>query len=250
MINRNNPSCVALGNFDGIHIGHDILIRRMIELSDYFNQDSIIITFKFTNKDLKKSSNNIKYINSVNTKLDLLKSYNVTSVEEIELNEVVSKYSPEQFIKEILIDKYNTKNIVVGFNFTFGYKASGNINTLREFESKYNYKVEEIKPVKYNGIAVSSTLVRSLIKDGKINEANKLLLQKYTIYNSDIFYNTDKNIGTVNNKSIIIPPDGKYKVLIDDEEITLNIITTENTLLIFDKKLKGNENIIFISKLK
>jgi len=151
MIERYEASCVAIGNFDGIHIGHDKLITKMIDLSKETKQNSIIITFKYVKKDLNKSTSNLKYINSSNTKMLMLKSYDVTDIVEIELDEHVSKYSPEQFIKNILIEKFNAKNIVVGYNFTFGYKAMGNINTLREFEDKYGYKVEEIYPVKFNG---------------------------------------------------------------------------------------------------
>ena len=185
-------SCIAIGNFDGIHVGHDVLIRRMIDLSKERNLKSIIITFKYVRNDLKKSSMNLKYINSPETKLEILKSYNVDEVIEIELNEIISKYSPEQFIK-LLVDDYNAKNIVVGYNFTFGHKASGNINTLKEFQDKYGYRVEEIPPVKYNGIAVSSSLVRTLLNEGKINEANTLLLNKYTIYNDELNINYNKN---------------------------------------------------------
>ena len=184
-------SCIAIGNFDGIHVGHDVLIRRMIDLSKERNLKSIIITFKYVRNDLKKSSMNLKYINSPETKLEILKSYNVDEVIEIELNEIISKYSPEQFIK-LLVDDYNAKNIVVGYNFTFGHKASGNINTLKEFQDKYGYRVEEIPPVKYNGIAVSSSLVRTLLNEGKINEANTLLLNKYTIYNDELNINYNK----------------------------------------------------------
>jgi len=247
---KNNASCVAIGNFDGIHIGHDTLIRRMIELSHETNQDSIIITFKFLKKDLKKSSFNIKYINSQNSKLEILKEYNVTKVVEIELDEVVSKYSPEQFIKEVLVDRYNAKNIVVGYNFSFGYKASGNISTLKEFEEKYGYEVEEIYPVKYNGIAVSSTLVRQLLKDGKIHEANNLLINDYTIFSEEIEVDYNKNIGFVDNKSsIIVPADGRYSVMLGIEKAVLTIITNKTgSVFTFDKIIEKNKNIVFLDK--
>lgn len=249
-MDKNNASCIAIGNFDGIHIGHDTLIRRMIELSHETNQDSIIITFKFIKKDLKKSAFNIKYINSQNTKLEILKEYNVTDVVEIELDDVVSKYSPEQFIKEILIDKYNAKNIVVGYNFSFGYKASGNISTLKEFEEKYGYEVEEIYPVKYNGIAVSSTLVRNLLKEGKIHEANNLLVNNYTIFYEEIEMDYNKNIGFVDNKSsIIVPADGRYSVMIGVEKAILTVITNKSgSVFNFDKIVDKNKNIVFLDK--
>jgi len=242
-------SCIAIGNFDGIHVGHDVLIRRMIDLSKERNLKSIIITFKYVRNDLKKSSMNLKYINSPETKLEILKSYNVDEVIEIELNEIISKYSPEQFIK-LLVDDYNAKNIVVGYNFTFGHKASGNINTLKEFQDKYGYRVEEIPPVKYNGIAVSSSLVRTLLNEGKINEANTLLLNKYTIYNDELNINYNKNIGFVDNKSsILVPPDGKYIVSMGRKEYILSIVSSKaGSSLIFDKKVEEDRDIVFITK--
>lgn len=244
-----NGSCIAIGNFDGIHVGHDVLIRRMIDLSNEKDQDSIIVTFKYVKNDLKKSSMNMKYINSPYSKLEILKSYNVDEVVEIELNEVVSKYSPEQFIK-LLVDKYNAKNIVVGYNFTFGHKASGNINTLKEFQEKYGYQVEEIYPVKYNGIAISSTLVRSLLSEGKINEANTLLLNKYTLFREELNIDFNKNIGFVDNKSsILVPPDGKYIVMAGKKEYILTIVSNKSgAVLIFDKKIDENKDIVFIGK--
>lgn len=246
-----NGSCVAIGNFDGIHIGHDTLIRRMIDLSHETNQDSIIITFKFEKKDLRKSNYNIKCINSRNIKIELLKSYNVTDVVEIILDDVVSKYSPEQFINEILIDTYNAKNIVVGYNFTFGHKAGGNVNTLKEFQDKYDYKVEEIPPVKYNGILVSSTLVRNLLHEGKIHEANNLLLNKYTMFSEELNIDFNKNIAFVDNKSsIIVPADGRYNVVVGNQEMILTIVTNKNgSVLTFDKQIEQNENIVFWDKV-
>ncbi|HBV67479.1 MAG TPA: hypothetical protein DEF04_04330 [Clostridiales bacterium] len=249
-MNNIKGACIAIGNFDGIHIGHDSLIRRMIELSHETDQNSIIITFRFVKNDLRKSSSNIKYINSRDIKLELLKSYSVTDVVEIELDEVISKYSPEQFIREILIERYNAKNIVVGYNFTFGHKAAGNINTLKEFQDKYQYRVEEIYPVKYNGIAVSSTLVRNLINEGKINEANHILINNYTVYNEEINIDYNKNAAFVDNKSsIILPPDGRYKIATGSKEMTMVVTTVRNgRLMTFDGKIDDRDDIVFLEK--
>ncbi len=247
---NSKESCIAIGNFDGLHVGHDVLIRRMIDLSKETKQKSIIITFKYVRNDLKKSSMNIKYINSPHSKLEILKSYSVDEVIEIELNEEVSKYSPERFIK-LLADDYNVKNIVVGYNFTFGHKAKGNINTLMEFQDKYGYRVVEIFPVKYNGIAVSSTLVRALLNEGKIHEANTLLLNKYTMYYDELNLDCNNNIGFVDNKSsILVPPDGKYKVSLGNKEYILRIISNKNgAALIFDREIEENKDIVFINKV-
>lgn len=245
-----NGSCIAIGNFDGIHIGHDVLIRRMIDLSKETGQKSIIITFKYVKNDLKKSSMNIKYINSPHTKFEILKTYGADEVVEIELDEIVSKYSPEHFI-EMLADDYKAKNIVVGYNFTFGHRAAGNINTLRDYQDKYGYLVEEIPPVKYNGIAVSSTLIRNLLNEGKIYEANKLLLNKYTISTEELSFNREKNIGFISNKSsILVPPDGKYLVRTGKKYYNLKIVSNKNGAnLIFDDIVEGNNDIVFIDKV-
>ena len=244
-----NGSCVALGNFDGLHIGHDVLIRRMIDLSCETGLKSIIITFKYVKNDLKKSSMNMKYINSPNKKFEILKSYQADEIVEIELNETVSKYSPEDFIK-LLVEDYKAKNIVVGYNFTFGYRAAGNINTLREFQDKYGYSVEEILPVKYNGIAVSSTLIRNLLNEGKIHEANKLLMNKYTMDMDEINFNLDKNMGFVSNKSsILVPPDGKYMVRMGEREYLLKIVSNKKGAnLIFNQEVEEIKDIVFIDK--
>jgi riboflavin kinase/FMN adenylyltransferase len=248
MVVNENSSCVAVGNFDGIHIGHDTLIRTMLKLSKEKNLRSIVITFKYIKKELRKSNYNLKYINNSDRRLELLKSYGVDKISEIELDEVISKYSPEQFIKEILIDIFNSKYIVVGYNFTFGHKAIGNVNTLKEFEKKYGYVVEEIPPVKYKGIAVSSTLVRNLVREGKIKDANCLLIQDYRIYFEDIIIDYNKNIAFVNNKNAtIIPADGRYKVKIGEKQMSISIITDkDNTILTFDKKIEKNKDIIFL----
>lgn len=242
-------SCVAIGNFDGIHVGHDMLIRRMIELSAEKQLNSIIITFEYIKNDLKKSSLNMKYINSPETKLEILKSYNVYKVVEIELDEIISKYTPQQFI-DFLSKNFNVKNIVVGYNFKFGHKASGNISTLKEYQQKYGYYVEEIPPVKFNGVAVSSTLIRNLLLEGKIKEANNLLLNEYTLYREELIFDIDKNMAFVDNKSsILIPPDGKYQVLSGGSKYILTIASQKNgTSLIFNNKLIGKTNIVFIDK--
>ncbi|MDD2495520.1 MAG: FAD synthetase family protein [Tissierellia bacterium] len=248
MIINENPSCVAIGNFDGIHIGHDTLIRRMLELSNEKSLQSIIITFKYIKKELRKSNYNLKYINNLEKRLELLNAYGVDKVDEIELDDIISQYSPEQFIKEILVDIYNSKYIVVGYNFTFGHKAMGNVKTLKEFGEKYNYVVEEIPPVKYNGITVSSTLVRNLVREGKIKDANSLLIQNYTIYYKDIKIDYNKNIAIVNNKNTtVIPADGKYKVKVGERQMNISIKTNkDNSIITFDNLLEKNKDIIFL----
>lgn len=248
MTNYKN-SCIAIGNFDGIHKGHDALISEMIEISKFNNLNSIILTFKYSDKSMKKSSANIKYITSFENKISILKSYNPTSVCYIDLNSDISKYSPEMFIKDILIDKYDMKHVVVGYNFRFGHYALGNTDTLKKYSSVYNYDVSILSRVKTDDdLDISSTIIRGYIKEGKIKEANKLLTKNYTIFSNDVEFRGNNSCIVYENSEIITPCDGEYKVLIGGEICTAKINTVnDNKILDFDCNI-NQQNIIFLNK--
>ncbi|QSX06541.1 FAD synthetase family protein [Sedimentibacter sp. zth1] len=244
-----NYSCIAIGNFDGIHKGHDILINTMIDISHKNNFNSIILTFKYSDMSMKKNSTNLKYITSFENKINMLKSYNTTDVCVLELNEEVSKYSPEKFITEILIKRYNIKHVVVGYNFRFGYMAKGDTQTLIHFANKYDYKVSIVEKVKYNNSEISSTMIRKYIQEGNINKANNLLKNKYTLYSNDFDYTNNVNCIVCKNSEIIIPLDGDYPVMMGDRVSTVNIRTENgNRILCFSTQLEQKENIIFLNK--
>ncbi len=253
MKSKREKTCIALGNFDGIHIGHDILIKRLLEIGKLQNLRSIIVTFKYLDKNMKKSINNLKYITNYDSKLKILKQYKADEVETIVLDEVVSKYSPEKFISDILVKKYNVNMIVIGYNFRFGFKAEGNIDTLKKYKYKYKYNVEEIKPVCIEGLPVSSSLIRELIEKGKIKRVNELLVNNYFVdYNDIIFRNNDK-IGIISdNKGIITPREGFYEVEIGVEKHKIQV-KKENTQTVikFDNTdiIKKTQNIKFIKEI-
>lgn len=242
--------CAAIGNFDGVHIGHDLLIRKTKEISKKYNRKSMIITFKYLTMTLKKSNSNLKYITNYFNKINILKQYNVDSIEVIELNRDIVRYSPEKFIKEILFNRYNIKNIVVGFNFKFGYNAKGSIETLKKYEEKYNYKTQVIQPICFNNKIVSSTLIRNLITDGQIITANNLLVNNYFINFNDITYINSK-IGYISlDNSIIIPKDGLYKIKIGNVHNELRIKREKLHIKCeFGKDINKNDKIEFLMEI-
>lgn len=242
--------CAAIGNFDGVHIGHDLLIKKTKEISKKCNQKSMIITFKYLTKTLKKSNNNLKYITNYFDKIDILKQYGVDSIEVIELNREIVRYSPEKFIKEILFNRYNIKNIVVGFNFKFGYNAKGNIEILKKHEEKYNYKTRVISPICFNDKIVSSTLIRKLITNGQISIANELLVNNYFIHLSNIELENSR-IGYISlDNNLVLPKDGLYKIKVGN---ALNKIKIKrDTLHIkceFGKDINKNDKIEFLMEI-
>lgn len=247
---KKNYSCIAIGNFDGIHKGHNELIENMISISNKNNFNSKILTFNYLDDTMRKSSKNMKYIVNFANKIKMLESYNVDEVCVLELDNIVSKYSPHMFIKNILVDKYKTKHVVVGYSFRFGHKAEGTVDTLLDYSKKYCFDVSIIHPIKIDNKVVSSTLIRNYIQEGKINEVNKLLTNNYTIFNSEVNFISKKSCIVLKNSVIIIPKDGQYYVRVGNVECILNITQNEqkDKIFLFNKEIDTSENIIFLNK--
>ena len=168
-------SVIAIGNFDGLHLGHQKVLK---EARKKAKKDKIkfgLITFEpvptmFFNKSIKNHR-----INSMSQKIYFLKKNKLDFLIIINFNESFSNLSAEDFIKKILFKKLRSKYIFISQNFKFGKKRLGNINTLKKFEEKYLYKTVITKPHKKKKEVISSSLIRKIIYKGKVHEAKKLL---------------------------------------------------------------------------
>ena len=146
---RYKRSSLAIGNFDGIHKGHQRVFKNASEFAKQNKSKFGILTFSplpvmFFNKKIK----NYK-LTSDNEKLRLLKKFHVDFVFNVKFNRKFSKMSANNFISNIIYKKINPARIFVSNNFKFGYKRKGNLNLLKKFEKKYNYKLIKISPYKY-----------------------------------------------------------------------------------------------------
>ncbi len=242
-------SCIAIGNFDGIHIGHDTLIREMIEISKFSDLNSMILTFNFTDTSVKKNSANTNYIMSFDKKMELLRKYNVCNVCCIDLDEVVSKYTPLEFIEKILVEKYDVKHVVVGYNFRFGRYAFGNTDTLKIHSKEFGYKVSILNKIKDNdGDDVSSSIIRNYIKKGNFDKVNNLLTNNYTIYYEDLIKICNNKFTVNENCNLTFPIDGEYEVLINNYKTNVLIENKNNRIFLnFPKDIKMTENIVFLN---
>lgn len=173
-------TAVALGNFDGLHIGHQILINTMTKSARERNLKSAVLLFKnhtrTVTKDLKSG-----ILTNYKQKIDILDDLGVDIVYTMDFNRDIMKLSCESFVENILVKKLRAKLVVIGFNYKFGYKASGDSIYLAKLGEKYGFEVIVLGPVYENGIIVSSTIIRKLIKNAKIKEATNLLGKPYTI---------------------------------------------------------------------
>lgn len=162
---------IILGNFDGMHIGHQKLIQTGVELSEEDSVKSMVFTFYPQIQSLLH--NDFKYLISQDEKYRFLKECGINEILSIPFDEDIAKLSYDTFIKEILMGVLNACHIVVGYNFTFGYKGYGKAQDLQKYFPNTNVHI--IQPVKYEGKIVSSTLIRRLLNQGKVSLANKYL---------------------------------------------------------------------------
>lgn len=174
------PTAVALGNFDGIHIGHRSLIESMVEESKRLNLKPSLLLFSNHTRSLV-DKHTPKSITSLEQKLEILEGLGVELVYIMEFDKDIRGLSPADFVEKILIDKMNTELIVVGFDYRFGYKASGDTEDLEKLSKKFNYKLKVIHPIKDGDTVVSSSKIRELIREGRVEEAESFLGRPYSI---------------------------------------------------------------------
>ena len=262
---------IALGSFDGLHKGHLTLINKVLELSKLNgNVKSMVNTFANHPLTIVDSSKVPKLIMDNDTKAEILNELGIDIVNFALFNEELMKMSPEDFILN-MIKHYNAIGIVVGFNYRFGHKNLGDIALLKKLSEKYSFKLYIINPIEYNESVISSTRIRNTIANGKIEDANNMLLKPYMLKGKVV---EGKKLGrtigfpTANleyNKDFIIPKNGVYYTLVKYREKTykgitnigtnptvgINELTIETYILNFKDDIYGKIiKIYFINKIR
>ena len=181
-VSKNHKNSILLiGNFDGLHIGHQKLFNFAKKYKKKYKIKIGVLTFDpipkmFFNKKLK----NFK-ISNLNQKINSFEKFKIDFVIIKKFDKKFSKMNYTKFIDNILSKKLKPKYIFVSNNFRFGNKREGNVNKLKFFEKKYNFKIINPKPLKKKTKIISSTLIRKLISNGKINIVNKYLDRNWSI---------------------------------------------------------------------
>lgn len=204
-----DKSVIALGNFDGVHLGHQELLKTLVKKAKELNMKSSVLIFKehtknfiYKRKQYLLTSNEEKY--------RIFEEKGIDIVYEIIFNEDIMTMTPEYFAEKFLFENLKINSVVVGFDYTFGYKAQGNIETLKELSEKNNIDLNIINPVEIDGELLSSTNIRNLIKTGEVEKANKLLGHFYTI---DGYVIHGKQLGNkMGYPTANIDPDVKYVI--------------------------------------
>ena len=179
--NNHKNSIILIGNFDGLHVGHQKLFSLAKKYKKKYKIKIGVFTFEpmpkmFFNKKLK----NFRISNKIQ-KIDLLEKFGVDFVIIKRFDKNFSKTKSIDFIKNILNKKLNAKFIFVSNNFRFGNKREGNVKQLIKYEEICNYKIIKPQPLLTKKKVISSTLIRNFLQNGKLNKANKLLKRNWSI---------------------------------------------------------------------
>ena len=225
--NKHRNGVIAIGNFDGLHLGHLKVINEAKVKAKKLNLPFGVMTFEpipvmFFNKKLKNHR-----INSLEQKKTLLKKLKLDFLIVIKFNKYFSSLTAEDFIKKIIYKKIKCKYLYVSRNFKFGHKRRGNIKTLKKFEKLFDYKRVITKPYKKNNKIISSTIIRKKIRAGKIEEINKLLNRVWSVEGKVIKgQKRGRKIGfpTCNLKldNYVIPRLGVYTVKVSNKNFNKN----------------------------
>jgi riboflavin kinase/FMN adenylyltransferase len=174
--NSNNKNIVlALGNFDGVHMGHRELIRKTIINAENTNGVPAVFTFDPHPMKVLHSEMCPPMLSNKEEKIRILSGLGISILFILPFSLEISNLSPESFVKDILVNKLKVKSVVVGYNYNFGCQGSGNVDMLVRLAEKYDFNVIVIPPVKLDEIEVSSTLIRGMLAEGNVNEAARFL---------------------------------------------------------------------------
>ena len=210
------PAAVALGNFDGVHLGHQELIRRMVARARQDGLAAAAFTFSTHPRNLLPGEKKVKSILSKAEKAEIMEDLGVDLLFNVAFTRSVMTTPPEAFIKELLVDRCNMKAAFCGFNYNFGYKAQGNPQVLREAGSQLGFDVTEMPAYKIRGDVVSSSLIRTLIASGQVEKCMTYMGRHYDIGGEVVVGNRlGKKLGFPTSNLVIdplmvTPPNGVY----------------------------------------
>jgi riboflavin kinase/FMN adenylyltransferase len=169
------PTVVTIGTFDGVHIGHQKIIRRLINTANQHRLKSAILTFFPHPRMVLQKDANIKLIHTIDERSQILDALGLDYLFIKKFTHEFSRLSSGDFVKDILVDKLHAKKVIIGYDHRFGRNRNADINDLRNFGEQYDFEVEEISSQDIDDVSVSSTKIRKALLDGNIAKANKYL---------------------------------------------------------------------------
>lgn len=174
-----SPSAITIGTFDGVHLGHQKIIKRLQTIAKEKGLQSVILTFFPHPRMVLQSAVELKLLNTIEERQEILSGLGLDHLVIKEFTKDFSILSAEQYVKNILVDELYAKYIIIGYDHRFGKNRRANIEDLITFGRNFDFKVEEISVKDVDDIAVSSTKIRTALNVGDIKTANAFLGYNY-----------------------------------------------------------------------
>lgn len=172
---------VTLGTFDGVHIGHQKIIEKLIQNAKEYNCESLILTFFPHPRMVLQEGSDIKLLNTIDERSVLLDKLGLDNLIIHPFDLEFSRLSAEEFVKKILVDTFNIQKIIIGYDHRFGNNRTANIDDLIRYGEKFGFEVEQISAQEINEVSISSTKIRNAILDGNMALANEYLGYNYSL---------------------------------------------------------------------
>lgn len=210
-INKNENTFITLGTFDGIHLGHQKIIDRLISKTRSANGRSFLITFHPHPRNIISQNTDFKILSTPAEKAAVLKKLGIMNLLVINFTKEFSQQTAEEFFKNYIIDKIGIKEIIIGYDHHFGKGRGGDESTLREMGSQYGFGVETVDAFRMNGEIVSSTKIRKALTEGDIKTASAYLDRSYEF--SGLVVEGDKRGRELGFPTANIKIDNEHKLL-------------------------------------
>lgn len=171
-----SPTIVTIGTFDGVHLGHQKILKHLQELKQQTGLKTVVLTFDpHPRKVLFPEQKDLKLITLVDEKLELLEKYGVDVTVVYPFSKTFSELDSEMYVRDILMRQLNVKHLVIGYDHKFGKNRQGDINTLRSFSAECGFTIEEISAKDIDNIAISSSRIRKALEEGNLGLASDYL---------------------------------------------------------------------------
>lgn len=264
-------TAIAVGNFDGVHKGHQELIRRMVGRAEESGLIPTVFTFTNHPRNVVAGKQVVKNILYWDEKMAIFKDLGVEYLISLDFTPEIQHIDPVHFVENILIEKLKMKEVFCGFNYHFGHKGKGNLELLKQMGERMGFSVQAMEPYEIDGQLVSSTLIREIIAEGDMEKCNRFLGKNYAMGGTVVVGNRlGRSLGfpTSNiaiDEAMVSPPDGVYATLADYEGVSYPSVTNlgrkptvgnyersiETHIFNFNKELYGKEiRIEFLKKLR
>ena len=238
---------VTLGTFDGVHLGHTEILKKLTQNTNKGAFESTVLTFFPHPRIILQGKSDLKLLNTINEKIELLEKIGIDNLIIHPFDEKFAELSADAFVKSILVDQLHVQKIIIGYDHRFGKNRTANIDDLITFGTEYDFEVEQISAQEIDEISISSTKIRTALEEGDIQLANEYLGYQYFLSGTVV---KGKQLGrTIGFPTANILLEEEYKLVPQNGVYIVRVVVDRQTIfgmmnIGFNPTVQGKEKTI------